>query len=350
MDIWTNELGPVTTITDGRASLTVGPAATTLSAAVSSGIIIEVGSTTGFTRGSTIVIDSGGANEEFHLIKNFLTAPIRIELLTTVAISHSIAESVDLVDEILAGQDRTHLVNGHLDQSYELDAPKDMWGYFLNQNGNEFLNGFGIVLKNFRSKPFDIGQTLTLHVGTFNALGNDIALRRTQTILPSEFGNGFPVAIIQTLNDSIQGFLFAGIEGTATAVDAQIANIYLLQKHTISRNWEITDSERLQSGASIIESRSRKKFVIGHTNNFKRSFTKLWRSANSADVATLKDIFRLSDGPRLPIITDIGGAQKVSDLLLVRFANEDAMQIVQRGFDQFDISVQLETLQQEDDR
>lgn len=349
MDIYTTELTDGISVEDGQAALTAGPAATTVSTAVSSGIIVEVGSTTGFNPGCTLIIDSGGANEEVHLVKKTFTGPIRFELFTTIAISHSIGESVDLVDEILAGQDRTHLVNGHLDQSFELDNPIDMFGYLIDRVGADPLDAVGIVLKNFRSVPFDAGQTLTLHIGTEDNIGTQLFAAVSKDILPTEFGSGFAVALIN-IGTSTFRFMFVGISGTKTAADAKIAQIYMLKRHVISRNWEITDSERLNSGASIIESRSRKKFVIGHTNNFKRSFTKLWRSANSADVDALKDVFRLSEGPRFPFITDINGAQVVSDLLLVRFANEDAMQIVQRGFDQFDISVQLETLQQEDDR
>lgn len=353
MDIYTTELTDGVTVVDAIAALKSGTNSTTLSAARSIGEgVITIPSITNMTVGCTLVIDSGGGNEESVLVA-VITAgsPNTLVLFTQLVNNHSISESVDLFDDILAGQDRTHLINGHLDQSYELDSIQEHFAYLFDTNVLSSIAGYAVVLKNFRSNPWATGSTISLfRVTGTNADGSGIATSVTQTVLGSEFGNGYAVAVNASASVGQNRYMLVGFSGGLGSSAAQIAQVYFLNKHTLSHNWEIADQERLPHGASIMESRSGKTFVQSHTNNARRDITKQFKALRQTDVDTIRDIYRLSDGPRRPFIADFASTRVASNMLLVRFANESAIDIRQTHFDQYDVTMQLQTIKQEDDR
>lgn len=357
MIIYTTEKNSGVTIENLLGALTVGPSVTTLDTAVSSGKTILIVDRKILKPGGTIRISPGlGAEEDFILASVNEATPDMLTVFIDVANSHLVGATVQLEEHMPDespdpdGFSRNNLLSEKLYQDYTLSAQLDCLSYVVNTDvTNPNVDDVAIFIKNFRSAPFTSATLQIVTSASATIFASYAGLGETQTIDVATFGHGYGLALSGRSAPLTTKFILAGLKGVRQNEPVEFAQIWLLNKHTLTSTWENEQPRQVLSGSTIHRHRSGIVDVISHSSEPRQRINGIFKNITTAEVDTLFTILRLSRGPFRPIIIDPLETRKPDELILARFLDDNALKTKRTDFDLWNATMELETLQLPDD-
>lgn len=355
MKIYTTEKNEGITIEDARAALTPGPVTTTLAAAVSSGTALDVNSIVGFQDGCSVRVSPGLGAEEDFAVRSITGGTDLLNTFVAINNSHLIGATVDLLEFIpdespeADGFSRNKLVNGHLHQDYTLSAQVGGLTYMIDSGvTNPLVDEIAIFIKNFRSAPYS-GSTAQFLAHNHSATSGFFLGFSTSVIDVNTFGNGYALALSALPGVMTARYILAGLNGFHQNEPVEFAQMWLLNEHQLSSTWENEQTRQIITGSSIHRHRSGIIDVASHSAEPRQRIVGLFKNISTAEVDALFAILRLSRGPFRPIIVDPLETRAPDELILARFAHDNALKEKRIDFDLWNLTMELETLQLPDD-